>query len=47
MTILCVTFQSKKVLIFISICSLIIGTDVRQRSCIFDNEIVFSATGCF
>ena len=35
-----ITFQSKKVVIFISICSLIMWTNVRQRSCIFNNEII-------
>ena len=35
-----IKFQSKKVVIFISICSLIMWINVRQRSCIVNNEIV-------
>ena len=46
MIILCVNFQSEKVEIYISICSLTMWTDVRERSCIFNNEIVI-AIWCF
>ena len=38
-----IKFQSKKFVIFISICSLIMWTNVRQRSCIFNNEIILVA----
>ena len=47
MIVLYVKFQSEKVVIFISICSLIMWTDVRERSCIFNSEIVFIAIWCF
>ena len=47
MIILYVSLQSEKVVIYISICSLIMWTDVRERSCIFNNEIVFIAIWCF
>ena len=47
MIILCINFQSEKVVIFIGISSLIMWTDVRERSCTFNNEIVFIATWCF
>ena len=42
MIIFCVNFQSEKVVIYISTCSLVMWTDVCERSCIF-NEIVFIA----
>ena len=38
MIILCVKFQSEKLVIFISICSLIMRTDLREKSCISNNE---------
>ena len=47
MIILYINFQSEKVVIYISICSLIMWTDVPERSCIFNNEIVFIAIWCF
>ena len=47
MIILCVKFQSQKVLIYISICSLWMWTDACKTSCIFNNERVFSAIWCF
>ena len=40
---MCVNYQSEKIVIFISIFSLVIGIDVRQISCIFNNERIFSA----
>ena len=43
MIILYGNFQSEKVVIYISICSLIMVTDVPERSCIFNNKIVFIA----
>ena len=43
MIILCVKFQSEKVVILFSICSLIMWTGVCNRSCVFNNEIVFIA----
>ena len=41
-----VIFKYEKVVIFISICGLIMRTDVRKRSSIFNNKIVFIAF-CF
>ena len=41
MVILYVKFQSEKVVILISICSFIILTDIRKKSCVSNNEIVF------
>ena len=35
--------QYEIVVIFISLCSLIIRTDFPKRSCLFNNEIVFFA----
>ena len=43
MIILYVKFQSERVVIFISIFSLMMGTDVHERSCIFNNKIAFIA----
>ena len=42
MIILYVKPQSEKVAIFISICRLIMRTNVGQSYCIFNNEVVFS-----
>ena len=47
MIILCLKFKSEHFVLLISICSLIIGIDVRQRSCIFNNEIVFTTIWYF
>ena len=47
MVILYVIFQSEKVVIFISFCSLIMSADARERSCIFNNEVDFIAIRCF
>ena len=43
MIILCIKFQSENVVMFISICSLTMRTDVCKRSCIFNDEISFIA----
>ena len=43
MIILYLTFQSEKVIIYISICSLIMSADIVERSSIFNKEIVFIA----
>ena len=47
MIIFNVNFQSEKVVIFISICSFVMWTDLRKSVCIFNNEIVFIAIWCF
>ena len=47
MIILYITFQSENVVMFISICSLTMRTDVCKRSCIFNDEIGFIAIWYF
>ena len=42
-----VKFDFEKVIMFLSICSLKMWTDVRERSCIFNDEIVSIAIWCF